>query len=371
MEHQVKSMNRLHVANTNFEWEIAENKTIPLEKTFEKHQIFLQLQFLPFLYAEPGDGVLVTHEPEEEFWQTLASLKITAPKLHLLNHADELGAYRIESWGASRSVADWAHIHHLHYDMPSWEITKKVNSKEFSFQCSPKLPGASLLYSEEEAMKWLAKLKAPAVLKTCFGVSGKGHLHIDPLTPLNTQKIMQFLSKEWKMQRPVIAEPWVTRLLDFSTQWEIHPKGKIEYVGVTICENDAKGRYLTNRVGDVPAYFGLYFPYLEEHLSVAKQALKKIAALGYFGNVGIDAMLYQQNTIPCKILLQPIVEINARKTMGWVALKLHEQHFKSHEKLALHYISSDAQLKSLLPLSLKQKDKDIIKFTKQLLVEAI
>ncbi len=364
-------MAKLHIANTNFEWELGETKTPALDKALERNQIYLQLQFLPFLYADAKDGVYVTNEPEKEFWQQLDSLKINPPKLHLLKDNEKLPYTQIDSWGASRSVLLKAGEREIPYSIPSWDVVSKVNSKEFSFQCSPKLPNAALIYSPEEFQSWFSSLKSAAVLKTCFGVSGKGHLHIDPQVPINLPKIEQYLSKEWKMQRPVIAEPWVTRLLDFSTQWEIHPKGKIEYIGATICENDAKGGYVTNRVGDVPAYFGLYFHYLDEHLAVAKQVLKKMAQMGYYGNVGIDAMLYQLNTIPCKILLHPIVEINARKTMGWVALQLHQKHFSKHQKMALHYINSDIEQKSLLPRTLKQKGDTLIKFSKQLLVEAI
>ncbi len=358
-------MTKLHLANTNFEWEIAANKIYPVEKGLENHQIFLQLQFLPFLYADPKDGVAVTHEPNDHFWKALELEGIQPSELHLLS-SKKVPYDQVETWGASRNAAEWAKHHKISYEIPAWDIIAKVNSKEFSFTNSPRLPGAALLHTEEEAKKWLSKLKGPAVLKTCFGVSGKGHMLVDSHTP--PQKTFHFLNKEWRLKRPVIAEPWVTRLLDFSTQWEITPKGKIEYIGVSICENDTKGRYLTTRTGDVPAYFGMYFPCFDEHMSVAKQVLKKMAALGYFGNVGIDAMLYQQNTIPCKILLQPIVEINARKTMGWAALQMHKYHFSKYKKLALHYISADAELRSLLPRSLKNPP---LVFTKQLIVEPI
>ena len=46
--------------------------------------------------------------------------------------------------------------------------------------------------------------------------------------------------------------------------------------------------------------------------------------LGYFGNVGIDAMVYRSENGP---QLHPIVEINARKTMGFAALELQKRHF--------------------------------------------
>src|SRR5438445_10203833 len=134
-------MTKLHLANTNFEWEIAENKIHPVERGLEKHQIFLQLQFLPFLYADPKDGVAVTNEPDDNFWKTLELEGIQPPQLHLLS-SKKVPYDQVETWGASRSTAEWAKQHQISYEIPSWDIITKVNSKEFSFTNSPKLPGS-------------------------------------------------------------------------------------------------------------------------------------------------------------------------------------------------------------------------------------
>ncbi|NRA89875.1 MAG: hypothetical protein HRU43_01915, partial [Simkaniaceae bacterium] len=56
-------------------------------------------------------------------------------------------------------------------------------------------------------------------------------------------------------------------------------------------------------------------PFLKEHLDAAQVPIQKLFEMGYRGNLGIDAMVYNQK-------LHPIVEINLRKTMGWLALKL-------------------------------------------------
>ena len=64
---------------------------------------------------------------------------------------------------------------------------------------------------------------------------------------------------------------------------------------------------------------------LEEHETFAQKVLSKIADVGYFGNVGIDAMIYEEENGEMK--LHPVVEINARKTMGWVTLAIQQNHF--------------------------------------------
>jgi predicted ATP-grasp superfamily ATP-dependent carboligase len=80
-------------------------------------------------------------------------------------------------------------------------------------------------------------------------------------------------------------------------------------------------------------------------------------SLGYFGNVGIDAMLYGS-----PVTLHPIVEINARKTMGWVALEVQKRHFPN-QTLTLSYAKNSAE--GWLPSSLG----DTL-FTRQLMIFA-
>ena len=58
-------------------------------------------------------------------------------------------------------------------------------------------------------------------------------------------------------------------------------------------------------------------------------------ARGYFGPVGLDAMLYRMPGSSAA-LLHPIVEINARKTMGWVALHYQKTHHPD-QIVAMHY----------------------------------
>ena len=73
-------------------------------------------------------------------------------------------------------------------------------------------------------------------------------------------------------------------------------------------ENSERGVYSKTLIGKE-------IPFLEEHLEYVKVPLKLICDAGFVGNLGIDAMSYN-NT------LHPIVEINLRKTFGWLALEL-------------------------------------------------
>ena len=241
--------------------------------------------------------------------------------------------------------------------MPEWEVVKRVNSKAFSFSESVKLPGAELLHSMEELNRWVQQTPGPKVLKSCFGVSGKGHLF------LPSEYTEKFAAKEFQAGHPVIAEPWVERKLDFSTQWLIHSDQTIEELGATVCINDNRGRYTATQVGDLSFLFGNYFSLLEKQRESVLPILQKMAALGYFGNVGIDAMIWGNDK------LHPVVEINARKTMGWVALEISKRRFPK-QTITLSYLT-ESELSNLLPDAIVQKNGSLIHFSRKLVAEVL
>src|SRR5690606_20489751 len=114
------------------------------------------------------------------------------------------------------------------YTAPPWEVVQEINSKLFSFTHSPKLAFAKLIYNREELLDWVHSTPGPKVLKTLYGTAGRGHLHI---------KANQTFVKQL-YNYPLIGEPWVERVFDFSTQWE---DGKL--LGTTLFENEANGTY--------------------------------------------------------------------------------------------------------------------------------
>ena len=331
----------IHIANTNFEWELEQESLPPLEKSFEVHKLFLQLQFLPLLYAG-SDCILVTAKPKETGNFCLYSEPLPEKMK------------KVESWGASRMVAKWAKEKGLEYQAPDFDLVKELASKSFSFGRGPKLRDATLLTHLEEANEWVKNISHQVVLKKIFGFSGRGH-HILPKEAKELpESIARWCEKEWAKGRPIIGEPWVERLFDFSSQWDVG--GEISYLGACIIESDPHGSHLSNAVGDPKEIFGPFHIYLEEHLTIAWPLIEEIQKMGYFGHLGIDAMVYRDP----EVLLHPIVEINPRKTMGWLALEMLKKSDKP--SLILGYRKGD---KGLLPSELNG-----ISFPKQLEVDA-
>lgn len=343
-------MQRLHIANIDFEEELAFARPRPLARVLEAHPISLQLQFLPFLYGRQEDCVLLSTAPPLPFLKRLEEAGIAPLRWELLSNLPE-ESFLLDPWGASQNVTAFAEAHHLFGRMPTLEIVKEVNSKVFSFTHAQKLPDSALIYNEEQLKSWLSMGTYPKVLKTCFGVSGKGHFLL--LNPESTLPVSQ-LYQEWRLHRPLIGEPWVKRIQDFSTQWIISEEGKVHYFGATLCENDTRGQYKATRVGvDLLA--------LDQHLAHALPLVQMIADKGYFGHIGIDAFLYEENQ---ELRLHPIVEINARKTMGWAALQIRALHFPNTE-LTLNFSSSK---EGWLPQEILLADGSKAIFKKQLAI---
>ena len=278
----------LHICNTNFEWEIMTNSRDSIQASLLSHPYFLQLQFLPFLYAKPGDGVLVSHRPS------------TTPShlnLHCFNEDIDYHQYsHLETWGWSQAIKRWTP---LPYHPP--ENLKALVSKTFVFNHCPQLPGSVLLYSLEDIQQWISKGPYPKVIKSSFGCSGNNKWIFE-----FSKKLPKALIKTFTITQPFIGEPWVKRTLDFSTQWILN--NGIRYLGSTIMKNTAYGSYQKTLLNQ-------NIPHLNIHFKHAYRILKKLLDAGFYGHVGIDGMLYA-NTI------HPIVEINLRKTMGWLALAL-------------------------------------------------
>lgn len=337
-------MKKLHLGNVNFEWELKTRSTLSFQEAFQVHPNFLQLQFLPLLYAEEGEEILVTHLPPPEFKAPFRLLSETA-----------FEGEELETWGWSENAKKWAEVRGVLYEPPPFPIVRDIASKVFSFTHSPTLPGAHLFHQIEEAEKWAEEEPFPKVLKTCYGLAGRGRFLLKKREDFKFAK--GGIIKAFQAGYPLIGEPWVKRLLDFSTQWNISKDGAA-YLGATVMENRKGGQYERTLAGDEEALFGLYYPFLQEHLEKVQAPLQKIQREGYYGPLGIDAMVYQSPD-PC---LHPIVEFNLRKTMGWLAL-----HLLKKEKvpfLSLRYVSKNQP--GLLPRALFLSDKQKISFPKQL-----
>ncbi|CUI15874.1 conserved hypothetical protein [Candidatus Protochlamydia naegleriophila] len=349
-------MKAVHLANTDFEFELANLHNQPLARQWSRNALCMQLQFLPLLYAAQGDLVAVAAFPSQLFLDALQNVSwrkgVELPSLAHLDGMEPFRGHNCLSWGSSQQVQRWAKEREMIYYAPTdWQMIKEINSKSFSFRYTS-LEDAALITSAQELSAWLKQVPGSKVLKTCFGLSGKGNRVVHQEAPL--QGLLNFCEKEWNEGRPVVAEPWLDRCFDFSTQWMIHPDGQCRLLGSTVFETDPHGAYLGTLVGPDNLLFGPLLCHLNAHLKAAQEALKDLFEKGFFGHVGIDALLYRCPK-SLQIKLYPIVEINARQTMSLVALRLQQRWFPD-QVIRLAFAPSEDPRPALLPLEVYTKD---------------
>jgi hypothetical protein len=321
-------MSLIHICNTFFERELETGEKKPLTAWMRSHPAVLQLQFLPLLFAEENERILVSDLPENP-----------DPRLALLDNL--LTPDQIRDWGPSPAIQNWAEKHRCTYSIPPINQLREINSKIFSYTQSPRLPGSALLEKKEDVSSWIEKTPGPKVLKTAFGTAGNGHFHVG-----SSRSLEPFLRAQFDQGLALIGEPWVERVFDFSTQWKA---GRL--LGAAVFETEEKGTYQATIAGPTETIFGPYLWALKEHLEIARPLVDKIVERGFLGNLGIDAYVYKTD----RLRLQPVVEINGRKTMSWAALQIQQK--KSPEK-ALRF-SYERSAVGLLPSCLTAGGKKI------------
>ena len=210
----------LHICNTFFESELESQKEWPSPFWMNSHPVVTKLQTLPLLYADPGDLVWPSEGKQVD---------------------------SIESWGASKAIAAWAKERNIPYSMPDWEIVKEVNSKIFSSSPIPQTAQAELLQNEKEALLWIEKTPGRKVLKDPVRHCWPGPFPYP--WPGQPPRVSQ---KRIAKKLPLIGEPWVERILDFSTQWK-----DAKLLGATVFENTPNGSYRATIAGPT-RIFGSY-----------------------------------------------------------------------------------------------------------------
>jgi hypothetical protein len=126
-------------------------------------------------------------------------------------------------------------------------------------------------------------------------------------------------------QGAVVIEPWRQRVVDLSVQINV-ANGLQPILGITRFLTDGRGQYAGHVLGRklngldptlLRTYHEQDFP--GRLLQVAATVSTRLAAAGYVGPAGIDALVYKTDE---GYHLYPLVEINPRFTMGRIAVEL-------------------------------------------------
>lgn len=234
-------------------------------------------------------------------------------------------------WGWSRRAILTGRQLNLTFEAPDPEVVKVINSRQFSAgfdtclpltgHATPELFGilcssvddvcrSLKSFADRNASKW--------VLKSDLSQAARNRLIGHGLVPDGSQ--IAWLQQRFKAGEVVYAEPWVERLaecgLQFTVKIPTDGDPEAEFEGAAEMLTDAVGRYRGSILR--PAAEDVWWrPAIAHCRTIAQRA----AALGYFGAIGMDCMLFR-HTADGRSWLRPCHDINGRYTMGRVALSL-------------------------------------------------
>lgn len=267
-------------------------------------------EFLLWL-TRPGDALLLP-EPWSEQLQSEAgrrSVELISPA-----EAKHQSARIFTPWGWSPSaVAAGEQVKAVVEAIPLPTVAR-VNSKLWSHALEVELgiaqPGAALAHTFAELREVVARacpqpgdkwvVKSPYGFAARDRVLGRG--------PSLEQPQGRWCQRRLALGETLIFQPWLEVVREYGVVLEISPDGSVEIQGISDLQ--------TNGAGTGTGYI-LGRPVAPQRLA----ELERIACLvsarlfreGYFGPVGIDALEHSGG-------LHPLLEINARYTMGFIAV---------------------------------------------------
>lgn len=314
-------MPRVFVGNFDFEHELTSGKR---QLTREAELLAADLVSAWMAMADQADVIWSpTGVPAYDF-RDLRELGVTLPRF--ISRTAELPRgteWQLVPWGWTAELATWGRARGWHCDSPPENVVRQVNSRIFRWELEAELgvalPGSAVLRNADEVVAHLAgdpQAETGWVLKANYGMSGRERV-LGRGRELK-MPILNWIRKRCGVSAGVVYEPWLERVAEAGLQWEIPPVGLPKLLGITPLLTDSAGVYRGSRLCCSEAESAKWQPAVEMTRAVAQ----RLQQLGYFGPVGIDAMLYR--TASGEILCRPLQDLNARHTMGRLALELRK-----------------------------------------------
>lgn len=195
------------------------------------------------------------------------------------------------------------------------KLQRVLNSKRTSTKFAIE---NNLAHCETKILNAQTKILKNYIYKDPLGVSGSGCWRGD----IHEQKILNFLAT-----KKVIAEPVLNRTFD-----------------IGCCVTDEKDFYYQNHVDKHFQYKGTtiglnlkavsWFPEYQDKINLIKNYYQ---VLGITAPYSIDSFLFNEQGVE---KLYALSEVNARKTMGYVAIKIWQNYFSHFKYCSLKLVNS-------------------------------
>jgi len=199
--------------------------------------------------------------------------------------------------------------------LPAPEVVAQVNSKSWSNELVRRLglPGAGqLVRGIDELVEAVTALDFKALVKDPYGVSGRALLEVP--SPGVLKAIERVLRKQVDngLRVELVVQEKFPKQHDFSGHFHLDQGGGWEFLGLQQMTNRGFRHFGSSPVTPSLIDEGWYAEAVAEVAPALTEA-------GYWGPVGIDSMLLDDGTVI------PVLEINARQSLGLLAIRLDRQ----------------------------------------------
>ena len=344
-------MAALHVFNPEHDIALAANLS-NFTSPHAGRQLRHDLDYLPAIWAKADDYVLVENV---ESAQTVFVRLMHRPFDGLVDKhmLAKLIIDHVEPWGWDLALRSFL----LRYGIPSEvmpseteiavirELSHRKTAVDFLRSLAMEgIVGESVVLETLEAVALQVERWGRAVVKAPWSSSGRGIRFIDgALEDYQGQWLRNVLAR----QGSVVVEPWYNKVKDFAIEFSSDGNGLVTCLGLSLFQT-YNGAYTGNILaseGEKREMISHYIPVylidaIQEYIC---QTLGSTFQGRYRGPFGVDMMIVKDKLSNDKFLLHPCVEINLRRTMGYVALALSRQNC-SGQMMAVEYSDNHYKL---------------------------
>lgn len=309
-------MARLFVANFDFEHQLERTPRGRASEPLER--INRELAAAWIALADDGDLVWLQAEVDPEFFLKLAEVGL--PRVRPVRDVKQVPRdVEVCPWGWSPTIRQWATKNKWNVDAPPSDVVALANSRTYSAmlerQWELAIPGAATVAAIDDLHRALATLASASdrwVVKADLGMSARERVLGQGSTPAASST--NWIDKRLRAGERLFFEPWVERLEEVGLQFTVARDGAIRFEGCTPLLTLTSGQYSGSRF----AHDALHEQRWQPAIDVGLRAAGELAQRGYFGPLGIDALRYRDTQGVER--LRPLQDINARYTMGRLAL---------------------------------------------------